>query len=97
MQFYIWACECLALGKVVHSNSLAECADGDFTSVIDMHLHLSFGLQRIYISENHVSSFLFFGHLVSLVLGLARSRVTIAPVKFHSDMNGSNFCSLGEG
>ena len=41
--------------------------------------------------------FLLFGLLISLVLGLARAKVNIAPVQFLSGMNGSNACGLGEG
>lgn len=82
--------------KIVQSNSPVVCAGSGFTSTTDMPL--CFSIQRICISEDHVSSYSCFFHcLISLVLGLARSRVNIAPAQFCSDMDGSNVCSLGEG
>lgn len=53
--------------------------------------------EDLYFWKSSQLLFLLFGHLISLVLGLARSRGNIAPIQFHSDMNGSNVCSLGEG
>ena len=53
--------------------------------------------EDLYFWKSCQLLFLGFGHFISLVLGLARSRLNTAPMQFHSDMNESNVCSIGEG
>lgn len=49
MQFYMWARGCLALRKVLLSNSAVVCADDDFHNRHTL-VPLWFGLQKICAS-----------------------------------------------
>lgn len=85
--------------KIVQSNSPVVCAGSGFTSTTDMPLCIHALVFRGFVFLKIMSALIlvFFHCWISLVLGLARSRVNIAPTQFCSDMDGSNVCSLGEG
>lgn len=91
MQFYIWAYEGLALRKVVHSNSLL-CVQTVISPLCPTCTcaFIFWSSEDLYFWK----SCQLFGHFISLVAVLARSRVNIAPVT-RSDTNGSHLCSLG--
>lgn len=76
-------------GKILVSNSSIVCADKGFTSTTDPHLDFYALVFRGSVLLKIISLlFLGFGQLISPTLGLARSRVSIAPV--HSGRSRSD-------
>lgn len=94
----MWARGCLALRKVLLSNSAVVCADDDFTSTTDTHLCLYGLVFRRSVLLKIISALILGVWPIDLPHAwVCEIQGEYCPSAFHSERAGAMFCSLGEG